>query len=204
MKTRLPRLLLALAILVGIFPVIAFGQQPASVTWNLVAPDSVRPSTIVGQLTADTISGSTFFIRDYTGGECRSTRYIYEVVAGNRRLLGTGNHRSRRSLHSACCHRPNRETHLLPIQSVSGQPAAALATCGSNFYFSTDPTFVAKTILNSDTAINLPHATNVGAKRYAYAMQEDRERRQRPCISASTRGTTARRQLRSMSTLSLL
>lgn len=171
MKTRSPRLLLALAILVGIFSVTTFGQQPASVTWNLVAPDSVRPSTIVGQLTADTISGSTFVIRDYTGGNAGPLGTFMRWWPGTGVSWGPETTEvAGRYIQLTVSPKPG---NTFTSDSISFWSAGGgTGNMWMNLYFSTDPTFAAKTILNSDTAINLPHATNVGAKRYAYVMKK--------------------------------
>ena len=68
MKPRLTICLLAFVILLGGLAVPGQAQQAASVTWNLIAPDSARPSTIVGNLTALSVAGTdTFVVRDYTG-----------------------------------------------------------------------------------------------------------------------------------------
>lgn len=68
MKTRLTMCLLAVLFLLGGLAVPMQAQQAASVTWNLVAPDSARPSTIVGNLTALSVAGTdSFVVRDHTG-----------------------------------------------------------------------------------------------------------------------------------------
>jgi hypothetical protein len=57
--------ILAIAVVMPVALMVA--QETASVTWNLVSPDTTNPSTIVGKLVAQPISGNDFVIRSYTG-----------------------------------------------------------------------------------------------------------------------------------------
>ena len=144
----------------------------ASVVWNLILPDSASPSTIVGSVTGQPISGGgNFTVRSFTGSPNGP--------------LGTGNMRWWPSDDGTTGATWGPETGEVPTRFI--QLAAApkpgfsftvdsvsFWSCGGgtgtmrfNVYYSTDG-FATKTRLNADT-VNLPNSGNVTATtRYAY------------------------------------
>jgi hypothetical protein len=151
----------------------AGGPGPASVVWNLIMPDSANPSTIVGNVTGQPISGSNFYVRSFSGtpnGPLGTTNMRWWPssdggVTGSSWGLETG----------------EVATRYIQLQAT---PTAGYAfivdsvsfwSCGGgtsnmrfNVYYSTDAAFATKTRLNADT-VNLNNSGNVTATtRYAY------------------------------------
>jgi hypothetical protein len=159
---------IALAVLLGLTTTLSFGQTAASVTWNCTVTDSVKPSAIVGAVTADTVSGSNFYVRDYTGANNGPLG-----VTNMRWWPGTG---------------VSWGPETVPVDNRYIQ-FAITPTAGNSFtassvsfwsagggtgsmkallFASTDPTFTTKTKVG-DT-LTLPHATNVGPAQFTNAM----------------------------------
>jgi hypothetical protein len=156
-----------MAILLAL-PLLSYGQQAASVTWNCVAPDSTRPSGYVGNVTGAEVTGNEFSIRDYTGGNAGPLGTFMRWWPGSGIAWGpeTAEVATRWIQFSAAPVIGNAFT----VDSVAFHSAGGgTGEMRMNVYYSTDPTFAVKTILNSDSAVRLPHATNVGNIRYAWS-----------------------------------
>ena len=170
MKARLLYLLVALA-MVGLIPTGAvLGQAAASVTWNLVAPDTTNPSAIVGNVTGQPITGSNFYIRDYTGTLAGPLNTFMRWWPGSGVSWGP------ETLEVATRYiqlvAAPKAGNSFAVDSVTFWSAGGgTSTMKMNLYYSTDPTFSSKIKLN-DTAIVLPHATNVGPARFAYKISK--------------------------------
>jgi hypothetical protein len=170
MNARLLYRLMLLAILASVFCITALGQQTASVTWNLVAPDSARPSTIVGQLDADTISGSNFVIANYGGTPVGPMGVNYmRWYPGNGVSWGSETAEvTNRYIQLSVSPKPGNSftTDSITFWSAGG----GTGNMKANFYASSDPTFTTKTMLNTGGDVALPQNT-VGPARYAYGVQ---------------------------------
>ena len=145
---------------------------PASVVWNLILPDSANPSTIVGNVTGQPISGSTIYVRNFAG-----------TPAGP---LGTNNMRWAPSddggVTGSSWGPETGEVATRYIQLVAAPKIGSTFTVDSvsvwmlgggtgnmraNVYYSIDPTFATKTRLNADT-INLANSGSASPSYYAY------------------------------------
>jgi hypothetical protein len=145
----------------------SFSQNAASVTWTCTVADSVKPSAILGAVTADTVSGSNFFIRDYTGannGPLGVTNMRWWPGNGVSWGSETGPVDNRYIQFSLTPTAGNSFTASgVSLWSAGGGTGSMRAL----FYASTDPTFATKTKVG-DT-ISLPHATNAGPAQFINA-----------------------------------
>lgn len=145
---------------------------PASVVWKLIMPDSANPSTSVGSVTGQPISGSNFYVRSFTGspngplatGNMRWWPSNDGGVTGSTWGPETGEVADRWIQLQVA---PNAGAAFV-VDSVSFWSCGG-GTSGMrmNVYYSTDG-FATKTRLNADT-ISLPNSGSVTAtSRYAY------------------------------------
>jgi hypothetical protein len=151
----------------------AGGPGPASVRWNLIMPDSANPSTTVGNVTGQPISGSNFYVRSFTGtpnGPLGTTNMRWWPstdggVTGATWGPETGEVATRYI-----------QLQVAPTAGYSFTvDSVSFWSCGGgtssmrfNVYYSTDAAFATKTRLNADT-VTLDNSGNVTATtRYAY------------------------------------
>jgi hypothetical protein len=155
------------------FKGVTTGGGPASVIWNLIMPDSANPSTVVGNVTGQPISGSNFYVRSFTGapnGPLGTTNMRWWPsndggVTGASWGPETGEVSNRYIQLTAA----PKSGFSFVVDSVS------LWSCGGgtgsmrfNVYYSTDASFATKTRLNADT-VKLDNSGSVTATtRYAY------------------------------------
>ncbi|MGA3243771.1 MAG: T9SS type A sorting domain-containing protein [Bacteroidota bacterium] len=145
---------------------------PASVVWNLILPDSANPSTTVGNVTGQPISGKNFYVRNFAGtpnGPLGTTAMRWWPsadggVTGSMWGPETGEVADRYIQLSAAPNLGNSFTvDSLSIWMVGGGTGGMRV----NLYYSTDPTFATKTKLNpGDTAIYLPQNSGVTVYQY--------------------------------------
>jgi hypothetical protein len=134
----------------------------------------MRPSTIVGELTADTISGSNFYVRSYSGTNAgplgTNMRWWPGSTGGTGIFWGPETTEvSDRYIQLAVTPKAGNSftSDSVTFWSAGGGTRGMKA----NLYCSTDPTFGTKTLLNTDSAVALPHGTEVGPIRYAFAVK---------------------------------
>jgi hypothetical protein len=148
------------------------GPGPASVVWNLILPDSANPSTIVGDVTGQPISGNNFYVRSFTGtpnGPLGTTNMRWWPssdggVTGSTWGPETGEDATRYiQLVAAPKAGSSFTVDSVAVWMLGGGTSGMRA----NVYGSTDPTFVTKTRLNADT-INFGNSGSVSPSRYAY------------------------------------
>jgi len=146
----------------------SFSQNAASVTWTCTIADSVKPSTILGSVTADTVSGSNFFIRDYTGannGPLGVANMRWWPGSGVSWGPETAPVDTRYIQFSVTPTAGNSFTaSSVGLWSAGGGTSSMRAL----LFASTDPTFNTRTKIG-DT-INLPHAVNVGPAQFLNAL----------------------------------
>jgi hypothetical protein len=158
--------LVAAAVLLELAVSMSFGQTAASVTWNLTVADSVKPSTIVGELTADTIKGSNFVVANYGGTPPGPMGVNFmRWYPGNGVSWGSETGEvADRYIQLSVSPKPG---NTFVGDSVSLWTAGGgTANMKANFYVSTDPTFASKTMLNSGD-VALPQNT-AGPAQFAY------------------------------------
>jgi hypothetical protein len=165
MMARVLFCFLALALIAVVPSAVAPGQTAASVTWNCVAPDSAKPSAIVGNLTATPLTGTNFEIRDYTGGNAGPLGTFMRWWPGSGVLWGpeTEEVATRYIQFSAA---PTAGSSFTVDSLTFLSAGGGTGSMRLNVYYSKDPAFGTRTIV--DTTIHLPHATNTGYARYAY------------------------------------
>jgi len=149
------------------------GPGPASVKWNLIMPDSANPSTIVGNVTGQPISGSNFYVRSFSGtpnGPLGTTNMRWWPsndggVTGASWGPETGEVANRWIQLSAA----PKAGFAFVVDSVSlWSCGGGTSTMRFNVYYSTDASFATKTRLNADT-VKLDNSGSVTATtRYAY------------------------------------
>jgi hypothetical protein len=168
MNAHKPFQFIAMAVLVVLSASQSFGQSAASVTWNCTVTDSVKPSVILGAVTADTAAGSNFYVRDYTGanngplGVTNMRWWPGTGVSWGPETAPVDNRYIQFSITPAAGN--SFTASSVSFWSAGGGTAGMRAL----LYASTDPTFATKTKVG-DT-INLPHATNVGPAQFINAM----------------------------------
>ncbi|MBI5473842.1 MAG: T9SS type A sorting domain-containing protein [Ignavibacteriae bacterium] len=171
MKMRTTYFLLVLLTL----GVNALAQQAASVTWNCVPPDSQHVSAIVGNLAAQDISGAdTFVVRSYTGtpnGPLGATHMRWWPYAAGA-AVSWGNETGENPFRYVQLTVAPTAGNRFVADSVSayllGGGTSAMRV---NIYASTDPTFTARTLLNTDSAIALLNSGSATSSvRFAYAL----------------------------------
>lgn len=160
-------ILLMVTVLVVVSLSSVLAQTAASVTWNLILPDSAKPSTIVGNVTGQPISGSNFYVRSFSGtpnGPLGTTNMRWWPsndggVTGSTWGPETAEVPDRHIQLVAAPKAGNSFTvDSLSIWLLGG----GTSTMRVNLYCSTDPTFVTKTKLNpGDTAIYLNNSGSV-------------------------------------------
>jgi hypothetical protein len=149
------------------------GPGPASVVWNLTLPDSANPSTTVGNVVGQPISGSEFFVRSFTGtpngplgtGNMRWWPSADGGVTGSSWGPETGEVATRYIQLQVA----PKSGYAFVVDSVSFWSCGG-GTSGMRFnaYYSTDAAFASKTRANADT-VTLPNSGSVTATtRYAY------------------------------------
>lgn len=162
MKTRLFISSLLLVFIFGVSALTVFGQTPASATWNLFGADSLSPTTTVGNISGQTVShGDTLAIKDMTGsapnsplpGVTKSMRW-YPSINGTAVSWGneTGKNENRWIQFAAT----PKSGNSFNVDSISIWLGAGGTTAHirANLYFSTDPTFATRTLLNpADTGV---------------------------------------------------
>jgi hypothetical protein len=145
---------------------------PASVVWNLILPDSANPSTTVGSVLGQPISGNNFFVRNFAGtpNGPLATSNMRWWPSSDGGVTGT-------SWGPETGEVVDRWIQLQAAPKTGASFAVdsvSFWSCGGgtgsmrmNVYYSTDG-FATKTRLNADT-INLPNSGSVTAtNRYAY------------------------------------
>ncbi len=163
MKTRLVRSSLFFFLALVFSASLTFGQSAASVTWNLFGADSLSPTTTVGNITAQVVThGDTLAIKDMSGGAPNSpipgvTKAMRWYPAINGTAVSWGG--------SDTLENPNRwiqftaapkSGNAFIVDSVSIYLGASGTTdhIRANLYYSSDPTFATRTLLNpADTGV---------------------------------------------------
>jgi len=163
--------LLCMALLA--LPSLTNCQTPASVVWNCVAPDSARPSTITGSITAEPLTGSGVVIRSYTGGNAGPLGTFMRWWPGLD-SLGTGIYWGPETVEVATrwiqIEAGPVDGNSFTVDSVTFWSAGGgTGEMRMNVYYDTDTTFAARGKLNADSVIRLPHGSNVGCTRYGWA-----------------------------------
>lgn len=180
MKARLIYSFFVLMFLLGVSSSNLLAQTRASANWWLDAPDTTASNIVVGNLDAQAAAGSdSFFVAKYVTFTAQAT----DPLPGNNSAaawwpgydntgakiswgLETGQHAGRYVQFVVS----PKSGNSLNVDTIS----IALAGGGTsyiraNLYYSTDPQFVANTLLNpSDTGLVLTHGTNVGITQYIY------------------------------------
>jgi hypothetical protein len=162
MKTRLLFLVLGSFVILVMTNTQIFGQTPASVTWNLIAPDSQNVSTTVGNVTGQPISGTNAFVLiSYSG-----------AVAGGPGPLGQNFMRwnpgsgvswgpeiapvDSHYVQFVATPKPGNDFTVDSVSMFSS--GGGTGTMKAFVYYSTDPTFATKTKISPDT-IALPNSS---------------------------------------------
>ncbi len=175
MKTRLLLFLFALGMLVAVNTGAALAQQTASVTWTCVLPDSQHPSTPIGNLVAQDITGTdTFVVRSYTGtpnGPLGTTHMRWWPYAGGA-AVSWGNETGENPFRYVQLAVAPTSGNRFVADSVSVYLLGG-GTSGMrvNIYYSKDPAFVTRTLLNTDSAIALQNSGSATSSvRFAYRL----------------------------------
>ena len=175
MKTRLLLFLFALVMLMMGYTGAAQAQQTASVTWSCVLPDSQHPSTPIGNLVAQDITGTdTFVVRSYTGtpnGPLGTTHMRWWPYAGGA-ALSWGNETAENPFRYVQLRVAPTSGHRFDADSVSVYLLGG-GTSGMrvNIYYSKDPAFVTRTLLNTDSAVALLNSGSASSSvRFAYRL----------------------------------
>jgi Secretion system C-terminal sorting domain len=164
MKTRLVQSCFFFLMMLGVFVSSTFGQTAASVTWNLIGADSLSPTTTVGNVTGKTVTnGDTIAIIDTKSipnspisGKTNAVRWAPYVngakVSWGNETMQNGN----RWIQFAVA--PNTGNMFI-ADSISIYLGASGTTdhIRANLYYSSDPTFANKTLLNASNAGVLPY-----------------------------------------------
>ncbi len=173
MKARLLHLPLLFVLLFGISGSLVFGQSPASVTWNMFGADSLSPTTTVGNIDGLTVThGDTLAIKDMTGGAPNSpitgvTKAMrwYPYINGSAVSWGneTGPNQNRWIQFTVS----PKSGNAFVADSISIWLGASGTTnhIRATLYYSTDPTFATRTLLDPDTNVT-PYRDSL--KHYAY------------------------------------
>ena len=156
MKTRLVQSSLFMLLMLIITASLTFGQDAASVTWNLIGADSLSPTATVGDITSfDVMSSDSIDVRDTTGsisnspipGVMHSMRW-WPYAGGSSVSWGNETMQNdNRWIEFAVA--PNTGK-MFVADSISIYLGAGGTTnhVRANLYYSTDPTFANKTLLN--------------------------------------------------------
>ena len=143
------------------------GPGPASVTWNLILPDSANPSTTVGNVVGQPISGNNFYVRNFAGtpnGPLGTSNMRWWPsadggVTGSTWGPETGEVADRWIQWSA---KPTSGFNFVVDSVTFWSCGGGTSSMRFNVYYSTDPTFASKTRLNADT-VKLPNSGSVTA-----------------------------------------
>jgi|GEM_PF-5873482 len=163
MKTRLIHSFLLFFLVLGVSASITFGQHAASVTWNLFGADSLSPTTTVGNILGQTVTQcDTLAIKDMTGGAPNSpipgvTKAMrwYPFINGTAVNWGGTDtlENPRRWIQFTAAPKTG---NAFVVDSISLYLGASGTSdhIRANLYYSTDPTFATKTMLNpADTGV---------------------------------------------------
>ena len=177
MKTRLLHSSLFFLLMLSLSATLTFGQSAASITWNLFGADSLSPTTTIGNITGQIVThGDTLAIKDTTGlapnspipGVSHAMRW-YPAINGTAVAWGG----------SATLENPRRWIQFTAapktgnafiVNSISIYLGASGTTAHirANLYYSTDPTFSTRTLLNpADTGV-VPYRDSLS--HYSYAV----------------------------------
>ena len=164
--------LLFVALLIGAPLSILMAQTPASVTWNLIAPDSQKVSATVGNVTGQPISGTpAFVIISYSGavangpGPLGSNFMRWNPGSG----LNWGPETAPVDSHYVQLVAAPKSGNDFTVDSVTMVTSGGgTGTMKCFVYYSLDPTFANKVKINPDT-IALPNSS-AAYVRLAYAV----------------------------------
>ncbi len=168
MKTRLVQSSLFMLLMLVIAASLTFGQDAASVTWNLIGADSLVPTTTVGNVTGKNVTNSdTIAIIDTKSipnspisGETNAVRWAPYVDGAKVSWGDETMQNDNRWIQFALA--PNTG-NMFVADSISIYLGAAGTTdhIRANLYYSTDPTFATKTLLNPSMQGVLPYRDSV-------------------------------------------
>ncbi|MFH0990574.1 MAG: T9SS type A sorting domain-containing protein [bacterium] len=177
MKTRISIFLLALIILIGLSSSTVYSQTAASVLWKLIVPDSTNPSTIVGNVTGERLTGTNLYIRSYSGtpNGPLGTSHMRWWPSADGGTTGSmwGPESVEVSTRYVQFVAAPKSGNSFTVDSASAWILGG-GTSGIrvNIYYSIDPAFTTKTKLNpGDTAIYLNNSGSVTiSQRVAFAI----------------------------------
>jgi DNA/RNA endonuclease YhcR with UshA esterase domain len=164
MKTRLLQSSLFMLLMLIITASFTFAQDAASVTWNLIGADSLSPTTTVGNVTGQMVTNSdTIAIIDMKSipnspisGETNALRWAPYVDGAKVSWGNETMQNDNRWIQFALA--PNTG-NIFAADSISIYLGASGTTdhIRANLYYSTDPTFADKTLLNPSMEGVLPY-----------------------------------------------
>ena len=163
MKTRIVQSYLFMLMMLMIAASLTFGQDAASVTWNLIGADSLAPTTTVGNVTGKNVENSDTIaiidVKPIAGspitGETNAVRWAPSVndlkVAWGDETMQNDNRWIQFALAPTT-------GNMFVADSISIYLGAGGTTnhIRANMYYSTDPTFATKTLLNPSMEGVLP------------------------------------------------
>jgi hypothetical protein len=163
MKTRLIQSSLFMLLMLIISASLTFGQDAASVTWNLIGADSLAPTTTVGNVTGkNVVNSDTIAIIDVKpikgspiSGETDAVRWA-PYIDGSKVTWGDETMQNdNRWIQFAVA--PDAG-NMFVADSISIYLGAGGTTdhIRANLYYSTDPTFASKTLINPSMEGVLP------------------------------------------------
>ncbi len=155
MKTKLLQSSLFMLLVLILTASLTFGQDAASVTWNLIGADSLAPTTTVGNVTGKNITNSDTIaiidVKPITGspitGETNAVRWA-PYIDGSKVSWGDETMQNdNRWIQFALAPTAG---NMFVADSISIYLGAGGTTdhIRANLYYSTDPTFASRTLLN--------------------------------------------------------
>ncbi len=173
MKTRLLHSSLFFFLALALSATLTYGQSAASVTWNLVSPDSLSPTTTVGNITGAVVTNSdSIAVRDITAsittspitGVTKTMRWWPNI---NNTAVSWGNETVQNNNRWIQFSVSPQSGNSLVVDSISIWLGGGGTThIRANLYYSTDSTFTNMTLLNpADTGLVL---TQSAINQYAY------------------------------------
>ena len=168
MKNRLVQTSLFMLLMLVITASLTLGQDAASVTWNLIGADSLAPTTTVGSVAGKNVTNSdSIAVIDTKAipnspitGETNAIRWA-PYANGSKVSWGDETmQKDNRWIQFAVT--PNAG-NMFAADSISIYLGASGTTdhIRANLYYSTDPTFVTKTLLNPSVTGVLPYRDSV-------------------------------------------
>ncbi len=168
MKKRLVQSSLFFFLMLGVCASLTFGQTAASVTWNLIGADSLSPTTVVGSVSGQTVKNAdTIAIIDTKAipnspisGVTNAIRWAPYIDGAKINWGNETKQNDNRWIQFALA--PDMG-NLFITDSISIYLGASGTSnhIRANLYYSTDPSFVSKTLLNASSEGVLPYRDSV-------------------------------------------